>query len=65
MASVVPERVKEATGSYFSEQDLFAQWMNEKIVQSARPEGFDPEGSGPGLLERLSRRCRGETRKRP
>ena len=30
---IVPARVKDATGGYFSEQDLFAQWMSEKIVQ--------------------------------
>ena len=30
---IVPARVKEATGGYFSEQDLFAQWMNEKIAR--------------------------------
>jgi putative DNA primase/helicase len=31
---ILPERVQEATGSYFVEQDLFEQWINEKTVRS-------------------------------
>jgi putative DNA primase/helicase len=29
---IVPKRVQEATGHYFSEQDLFTQWFAEKVV---------------------------------
>ena len=31
----MPKRVQDATGDYFSEQDLFTQWVNEKVTRVA------------------------------
>ena len=40
---VVPKRVEEATGDYFTEQDLFAQWLNEMVTRVADMKCWIPK----------------------